>query len=169
MGGLGQLSRAKPGRGMRSWAEFTTERQDGSVALGAGSVGGAWPGALPGASRAGTPGTQTHKDIGGQRDKVQPRKTARRSPSGRPHTPAGGREGRTATRQQRRKRGLHSHIFSSHTHHLLLLNLLLLLLISQLYTCLLICSPNTTYHNHLNSSLNCLPHSHHQVGSCCDN
>lgn len=109
---------------MRSWAEFTTERQDGSVALGAGSVGGAWPGALPGASRAGTPGTQTHKDIGGQRDKVQPRKTARRSPSGRPHTPAGGGEegGEEGGGQQPDSKGesgafTHTHLLF--THHLL--------------------------------------------------
>lgn len=42
-------------------AEFTTERYSRSVTLGA--VPGAWPGPLPGTSRAGAPGPQAEKDV----------------------------------------------------------------------------------------------------------
>lgn len=54
-----------------------------------GTVAGARPGPLPGASGTGAPGTQAQKHVGRQRDKVQPRQTAPGYPSGRPHAPAG--------------------------------------------------------------------------------
>lgn len=83
-------------------------------------------------------------------------------PDGRTPLQGGGRGGQQPDSKGESGAFTHTHLLF--THHLL--NLLPLIFYFPALYLLVDMLPNTTYHNRLNRSHNCLPHSHHQLGSC---